>query len=79
MNGKESAEMVRLKRVLLNDSLNVPNGVLQVLQTDLTGILSSYFEIEENSVTLDVSVDGNGTYALKLTAKGTQAKKIKIL
>lgn len=79
MKRRESDGSVRLKRVLLQDSLNVPNGVLKVMKADVATTLSAYFDLEEGSVTLDVAVDENGTYDLKVTAKGYRAKSVKIL
>ena len=79
MKGRESEESVRLKRVLLNDSLQIPNGVLQVMKKDVQAALSSYFELEEDSLTVEVLVDGEGRYLIKTEAKGFRAKPVKIL
>lgn len=79
MTNKQSDELVRLKRVLLQDSIKIPNGVLKVLKNDLNSVLGSYFEILPDSTDLEITVDENGVYDLTLSAKGTHAKKVKTL
>lgn len=78
MKNKQSDELVRLKRVLLQDSLNIPNGVLSVLKQDISAVLNSYFElIKEANVSIEVHEDG--VYGISITAEGKNAKKVKSL
>lgn len=70
-------ELIRLKRVILTDSLKIPNGVLEVLKNDINGILNSYFEVTSDGVKVDINLDESGLYHVTLTAEATAARKIK--
>ena len=74
-----SDELVRLRRVILGDSLKIPNGVLEVLKNDVKGVLNSYFDLKENSLQSEITVDENGVYHVAITASCTSVKKVKAL
>ena len=74
-----SDELVRLRRVILGDSLKIPNGVLEVLKNDVKGVLNSYFDLKEDSLKSEITVDENGVYHVVITASCTSVKKVKAL
>ena len=74
-----SDELVRLRRVILGDSLKIPNGVLEVLKNDVMGVLNSYFDLKEDSLQSEITVDENGVYHVVITASCTSVKKVKAL
>lgn len=76
MSGSKD-ELTRLKRVLLCDNIKVPHGVTEVLKSDLYGLLNSYFDINKESVKLEISVDESGIYNISVFAKGTGVKQVK--
>lgn len=78
MKTKRSDEYVRLKKVLLQDSLKIPNGVFTVLKTDMTAVLNSYFELT-GEADVKIEVEENGLYKITVFAEGKNAKKVKSL
>lgn len=74
-----SDELVRLRRVILGDSLKIPNGVLEVLKNDVKGVLNSYFDLKEDSLQSEITVDENGVYHVVIAASCTSVKKVKAL
>ncbi len=45
----------RLRFALVYDKLEVTDDILVSLQNDIVGVISKYFEIDENSISLDVT------------------------
>lgn len=74
-----SDELVRLRRVILGDSLKIPNGVLEVLKNDVKGVLNSYFDLKEDSLQSEITVDENGVYHVVINASCASVKKVKAL
>ncbi len=74
-----SDELVRLRRVILGDSLKIPNGVLEVLKNDVKGVLKSYFDLKEDTLQSEITVDENGVYHIAISADCTNVKKVKAL
>ncbi len=74
-----SDELVRLQKVILGDSLKIPNGVLEVLKSDIKGVLNSYFELKEESLKPEIEIDEEGLYHIKISAICTAIKKVKAL
>lgn len=71
-----SDELVRLKKVLLSDSLKLPNGFVSVLKNDITAVLNSYFELTDET-NISIEINENGVYEITVTARGRNAKKVK--
>lgn len=76
---KKNDQMTRLKKLLFNDYINIPNSAFEVLKSDLIKLLQSYFELREGSVELDVDTDSDGNFSIRLTAEATHVKELKIL
>jgi len=76
-NGKNS--FLRLKRVLLNDKDNLPNGLMKVLRADLDQVLSSYFDYPTETLKVDVDLDSNGRYCIRIEAMAERVKTIKVI
>jgi septum formation topological specificity factor MinE len=70
--------IVRLKRVLLSDKLNMPNGLIALLKKDLLKVFDSYFDIKED---LLVEIDGNadGEYDILIRGRSERIKSPKFL
>lgn len=76
-NGKNS--ILRLKRVLLNDKDNIPNGLMRVLRSDVSKVLSSYFDYSPETLKIDVDLDANGRYCIHIEAIAERVKTVKIV
>ncbi|MDD3946597.1 MAG: cell division topological specificity factor MinE [Clostridia bacterium] len=76
-NGKNS--FLRLKRVLLNDKDNLPNGLMKVLRADLDQVLSSYFDYPTETLKVDVDLDSKGRYCIRIEAMAERVKTIKVI
>ena len=72
-----SDELVRLQKVILGDSLKIPNGVLEVLKSDIKGVLNSYFELKEESLKPEIEIDEEGLYHIKISHICTALKNVK--
>lgn len=68
----------RLKKVLLSDKINMPNGLLNVIERDTANLLNEYFQILPGTVRITVS-ESDGFYELELKAKAESVKPPKIL
>lgn len=79
MSAKKSDEMTRLKKLLFNDYLNIPNDAFEVLKTDVIKLLKSYFDIKDGSYKLDILADGDGNFNISFSAVATHIKEVKIL
>ena len=53
---KQSSELIRLRKVILNDTLKIPNGVIEILKNDLYGVFGSYFDIDGESLKIEITV-----------------------
>ncbi len=71
---KESAELKRLKRVILADNLRIPNGMTDMLKNDLIALLDGYFDLQKESVHLDLSVSEDGAYKIEWKATANALK-----
>lgn len=71
--------ILRLKKVLLNDKINMPNGLIKLIKKDITTILDSYFEFHENNLKIEVDSDTEGLYDISIKAKAQRIKPPKFL
>ena len=71
---KESAELKRLKRVILADNLRIPNGMSEMLKNDLIALLDGYFDLKSDTVRLDLSVSEDGVYKIEWIATANGIK-----
>ena len=69
--------ILRLKRVLLTDKDNLPNGLMKVLRADLDRVIGSYFDYSPDSLKIDVDIDSNGRYCLHAEAVAERVKTVK--
>lgn len=74
---EKNNSLLRLKKVLLSDKINMPNGFLMVLKKDLKNVLDSYFECNEDSLKIEVDTDTNGEYDICITSKAERIKSPK--
>jgi len=74
-NAKRGVE--RLKKVILQDRTGAPENVIAVLKSDVYEVLDSYFEVNPQSVSADVSVDEKGLYEIRLTAHAFRVRGLR--
>ena len=72
-----SDELIRLQRVIMSDNAKVSNGVLKILKEDAKKFFSGFFDVDNDSVKVDLSVNENGAYQITLSATGTNIKNVK--
>lgn len=74
-----NGDVVRLKKLLRNGSRPMSTEVFEILKSDLTTLLSSYFEDLVTPVDLTVSPDDNGDLIVAFSARASAVKDLKIL
>ena len=57
-SGSKEVAKQRLKFALVYDQLEVSDDTLQNLQRDVVAVISRYFEIDKNSLKLDIQKEG---------------------
>ncbi len=69
----------RLQFALIYDKLEVDDGMLASLQRDLVDVITKYFEIDRDNLTLDIQrMDGASALMLStpiLSPRGTREKR----
>lgn len=65
----------RLKNVLISDKHFNPEKIKEVVKSDMVSVLSSYADVNTDSLVFDIIVDDEGTYFIKLECF---AKRLKI-
>jgi len=73
-NAKRGVE--RIKKVILQDKTGAPEQVLAVLKSDLYELLDGYFEVNPQSVSLEVEVDEYGFYRIAIGAKAFRVRAV---
>ncbi len=76
---KKNEEILRLKRVLLNDNISIPNGVMKILKKDISRILKGYFNLTEEEAEIAIDIDQSGTYQIQISAKADGVKEVRII
>lgn len=74
-NSKDVAKK-RLKFALVYDKLEVSDTTLELLQRDIVGVISKYFEIDNSSLKLDIQRSDDSS-ALMLSTPIISAKRRK--
>ena len=72
-NAKEDAE--RLKHVLIADKHFNPSQIKQVIKSDIFSILKNYAKISSDEIYVDITINEDGSYHLRVDAV---AKDLKI-
>lgn len=75
MTGAES-DILRLRKMIKNGNLRIPNEAAKILKNDLITVLDGYFELDKKSVELSFLPDNTGI-KLRLTAGVVGVKKIR--
>lgn len=78
-NTNSNTAFLRLKRVLLNDKENLPNGLMRVLRADIDGVLSSYFDYPTETLKIEIDLDSSSRYCIRIEAMAERIKTIKVL
>lgn len=76
---KMNEEILRLKRVLLNDNISIPNGVMKILKKDILHVLQGYFNLTEEGAEVSIDIDQNGMYQIKISASADGVKEVRII
>lgn len=79
MKKKNLSEMGRLKKMLFNDCLNIPEGAFQLLKEDVTKILASYLELKDGKVEMAVCENDEGFMTVAIKADAVRFKELKFL
>ncbi len=72
MRAKKGVE--RIKKVILHDRTNAPDNIIAVQKSDIYDALSSFFDVNPNSIAASIEVDNLGMYEIKLQAKAFRVK-----
>lgn len=70
--------IIRLKRVLLSDKINMPNGLMALLKKDLLRVFDSYFDINEENLQIEIDTGADG-YDISIKARSQRIKSPKFL
>ncbi|MBQ9145052.1 MAG: cell division topological specificity factor MinE [Clostridia bacterium] len=62
----------RLQRVLLQDRMAGKCNMLPMLKSDLEGLLADYFDLDKESLRLEVSADEDGSYRIVMRARAVR-------
>lgn len=71
--------ILRLKKVLLNDKINMPNGLLQLMKKDIGSVLDGYFEMDKDVFNITIDSDTEGMYDISISAKAERIKSPKFI
>ena len=75
-DGKDALR--RLKCVILHDKTASDTNFLSVLKSDLYTLLSNYLDLKDTPE-INLEVDENGTYLIKILAKADRVKSIRVI
>ncbi len=70
--------IIRLKRVLLSDKINMPNGLMALLKKDLMRVFDSYFDMNEDNLHIDIDSGADG-YDISIRGQSQRIKSPKFL
>lgn len=70
--------IIRLKKVILNDKINMPSGLIEILKKDMRHLLESYFELS-GELELAVETDSEGLYTITALSKAERVKSPKFI
>lgn len=73
----ESSE--RIKKMLLQDRMNTSEDFIEVLNSDLWGLLSEYMEIIPDTLGTKITTVGDLFYDINITLKASRIKSISIV
>ncbi len=76
---KAEETALRLKKVLLQDKLNVNVEFMQVLESDLYNLLENYLALKQGSLRIKMDLTDSGDYRIKITADCDRVKNIGIV
>ncbi|MDD4315648.1 MAG: cell division topological specificity factor MinE [Clostridia bacterium] len=66
--------ILRLKRILLSDKVNMPSGLIQLLKKDLLKLFDSYFDIKEESLKIEIDSNADGEYDVSIKGVSERIK-----
>ncbi len=76
---KKDNTIIRLKKVLLNDKINMPNGLIGVIEKDIASLLKSYFDFDESVLKIDIVSSPEGQYDISIKASAERIKAPKFI
>lgn len=74
---KPSQDLLRLRKVILNDNVRLSNGIEKILKNDVKKVLSGYFDLCEELLCIEITVTEDGFYEILINAKCKGIKQIK--
>ena len=69
-----SMDADRLKHILIADKHFDPQRIKQVIKSDVFNILRDYLELDPENVFIDIELNSNGEYHLKIDAIANRMK-----
>lgn len=67
----------RLNNVLTKDKETNPKYLSNVIKSDFFYLISNYFEVEFDDISVDISVNENNQYTITLNCLGERVKLMK--
>lgn len=71
---KNVATNSRLNSVIKRDKQANPQYISEVIKSDFFYLINNYFEIEFGDIDLNIDVDNNNNYVIRIDAKGNRLK-----
>lgn len=69
-----SMDADRLKHILIADKHFDPQRLKQVIKSDIFAVLRDYMELESDKLFIDIELNSNGEYHLKVDAIANRLK-----
>ena len=76
---ERASDAERLKKMLLRDDLRLPGGAVEMLKSELIGVVENYFDVEEKTISFSVLPYENGGYVFLLQGLALKAKRVKTI
>lgn len=67
----------RLNSVIIKDKETNPKYLCSVIKSDFYYLISSYFEVEFDDINVEIEVNENNQYTIKLNCLGERVKLMK--
>ncbi len=71
--------LIRLKKVLLSDKINMPNGLMRLVKKDVMSLLKNYFEFDDNNLVINVISNKEGLYDISIHSTAEKIKTPKFM
>ena len=66
----------RLKNIMIKDKTDSPQKVDRILKAEILYVLRNYFELKEYDLDMDISINSDGYYHVKIDAECRNIKNV---